>query len=184
MEFGPIPVARMIALDPWMEPLPSPGLHPLQADASLNASPRPVPKLLLLNSEGFTLWENHFEELKKLVHVWNSSHADGEQSSSGQNVRLISLVRAKHMSFSDAGILFPRGLNPFGHGSSESQIFLNSIHELASTFLESDGSFANILKDARVRDETVVPVDVAKKDQPTKWDKKFVGDAGDIIIHV
>ncbi|KAH8106025.1 platelet-activating factor acetylhydrolase [Cristinia sonorae] len=184
-EFTPLPVSRGIVLDPWLEPLPSPGPGPWRVEDSLNKTPRPIPRLLLLNSEGFTLWEDHFAKLKEFVQVWKQSHSgDDEQSTGEPRVRLISIIRAKHMSFSDVGILFPNGLNPWGQKTSESQTFLDVITDLSSAFLESVEDFARVLGRVRVREETVESVHVSKKDKATVWDKKFVGDAGDVIIHV
>lgn len=182
MKFGPLPVTRAIVLDPWLEPLPSPGPTPLQVKVSLLETPRPIPRLLLLNSEGFTLWTDHFARLKELSAIWKQS--DSDRTSEEPPVRLLSLIRAQHMSFSDAGILFPTRLNPFGQNTSESQIFLDVITNLCYSFLESGDDFAHALEKVHIREQEIVPVDVAKKDKPTKWDKKFVGNAGDVIVHL
>lgn len=50
--------------------------------------------------------------------------------------------------------------------------------------MESDDAFLAYLSGLKIREGEIVPVDVSKKDKPTKWDKKFVGDAGDVIVHV
>lgn len=173
-------------LDPWLEPLPTPGPTPWQVETSLSQSPRPIPKLLLLNSEGFTLWEDHFVQLQKLVDVWKQAYANktsDQPAEQNVTIKLISLIRAKHMSFSDIGILLPKGLNPCAN-VTESQTFLNVITASCAAFLESDEAFLRYLKGLRTREGEIVPVDIAKKDKPTKWDKKFVGDAGDVIVHV
>ncbi|THH31303.1 hypothetical protein EUX98_g2880 [Antrodiella citrinella] len=180
MEFDPLPVTHAISLDPWLEPLPSPGPTPWQVEKSIDASPRPVPKLLLLNSEGFTLWEDHFTRLKELTDVWKQPHSSSEPTTKDEPpVRLLSLIRARHTSFSDAGILFP-----WGKGARDSQIFLNVINELSSSFLESGDDFERTLAGLHVRDEEIKQKKDIGKNNGTKWDKMFVGEAGDVIVHV
>jgi len=185
MDFKPLPITRAIALDPWLEPLPTPGPAPWQVETSLDASPRPVPKLLLLNSEGFTLWEDHFAKLKELADIWKQPHPGSETDSEAEpRVRLLSLIRSKHMSFSDAGILFPPGLNLFSQSVSDSQVFLNVINDLSGSFLESGDDFARTLKGLRIRDEEIKQKKDIGKNNGMKWDKMFVGEAGDIIMHI
>lgn len=60
-------VSRVIALDPWVDTMPSPG---------------PVPEshcflpLLCINSEPFTLWTEHHERIKSLISEWYGPDAN------------------------------------------------------------------------------------------------------------
>lgn len=82
----------MLILDPWLEPLPSPGPIPFFRpegpdmpvpiltdidfiQESLQSSPNdkldsPHPRMLVINSETFTLWKDHFERLQEVVSGW------------------------------------------------------------------------------------------------------------------
>lgn len=64
-----IPVSHGLVLDPWLEPLPSPGPAP---DISQIPSSG-YPKLLAINAEGFTLWTEHFKRLEEAVPAWPES---------------------------------------------------------------------------------------------------------------
>ena len=55
--FGELIVTQAVALDPWMEPLPSSGPTP-----GYSASP----PLLVVNSGDFTFWTEHFTPLRAL----------------------------------------------------------------------------------------------------------------------
>lgn len=83
-----IPVRDTLILDPWLEPLPSPGPTPysgvgqgvthdnatvagdqFNGDAE-DGSGHIGSRLLVINSEAFTLWTSHFERLKETVKGW------------------------------------------------------------------------------------------------------------------
>lgn len=61
-----IPVSHGLVLDPWLEPLPSPGPAPDNSSSRL-------PKLMVINAEGFTLWTEHFKRLEEMVPSWPES---------------------------------------------------------------------------------------------------------------
>lgn len=63
-----LPIEKVILLDPWLEPLPLPGNLPIAHDNR--------PPLLVMNSEGFTLWKDHFTMLEELVSDWRQSGED------------------------------------------------------------------------------------------------------------
>ncbi len=56
----PLSISKAIVLDPWLEPLPTPA-------PSKDKKDRPEVPLLVINSEGFTLWETHFKRLVGVV---------------------------------------------------------------------------------------------------------------------
>ncbi|KAF8341521.1 uncharacterized protein EI90DRAFT_1747341 [Cantharellus anzutake] len=62
--FEPLPLKSVLALDPWVDPVPSPG--PLPATAFER------PPLAVINSEGFTLWKEHFKLLRDIVSHWKT----------------------------------------------------------------------------------------------------------------
>ncbi|KAG9085564.1 hypothetical protein FS749_004325 [Ceratobasidium sp. UAMH 11750] len=57
-----LPIEKVVLLDPWLDPLPLPGTLPVAYPDR--------PPLLIMNSEGFTLWKEHFEMLEQLVIDW------------------------------------------------------------------------------------------------------------------
>lgn len=61
----PIPISHALALDPWLEPLPSPGPSPIAFANDQH------PKMFVINAEGFTLWKDHFTRLQDLVRAWD-----------------------------------------------------------------------------------------------------------------
>lgn len=82
-----IPVRDTLILDPWLEPLPSPGPTPYsgvgqemvhnnattagdQFNRDAEDSGHIGSRLLVINSEAFTLWTSHFERLKETVKGW------------------------------------------------------------------------------------------------------------------
>ena len=68
-DVSPIPVSHGLVLDPWLEPLPSPGPEPFIG----RHSPSKHPKLMVINSEGFTLWKDHFKRVEQVVPAWPGS---------------------------------------------------------------------------------------------------------------
>lgn len=90
-----IPVERAVILDPWLEPLAIPGPVPFEfpspptsdsigesGSSSLEAATvapvasmdldtkLPRPRMLVINSEAFTLWKEHYARLQKVVAEW------------------------------------------------------------------------------------------------------------------
>ena len=64
-----IPVSHSLVLDPWLEPLSSPGPEPfIYQRLELKH-----PKLMVVNAEGFTLWKDHFKRVEEIVPAWPGS---------------------------------------------------------------------------------------------------------------
>lgn len=73
---SPLPIQKCVVLDPWLEPLPSPGPAPISAfcqtaheNEGSPAKSFDVP-MLIINSEEFTVWKGHFKRLLSLVAEW------------------------------------------------------------------------------------------------------------------
>jgi platelet-activating factor acetylhydrolase len=176
--FLPIPFTRAVALDPWLEPLPTPGPAPFHVESAVKGRPSDPPKLLVINSEGFTLWHGHFARLKKVVQAWDASAKettraqDGDKKEDEPYARLITLVRAKHVSFSDFGVIVP-----FGSMAKDGRRFLDIICDLANAFLGE--GFAEVLGRQHQVDGQVEFVE-GKKGQK---EERLVGSVGDIVVH-
>ncbi|KAG6880349.1 hypothetical protein C0992_007760 [Termitomyces sp. T32_za158] len=93
-EYLHIPISHALIFDPWLEPLPlptpipiSPSHNPTQliaqsANANPNNSPQDksqdgqagrdgwLPQMLVINSEVFTLWKDHYTRLESVVKAW------------------------------------------------------------------------------------------------------------------
>lgn len=80
--YPPIPVTKVLLYDPWLEPLPSPGPTPTtsfsdpstldgsSAPSLKPSSSRPPEKMLVINSQVFSLWKDHFTRLTGVVDAW------------------------------------------------------------------------------------------------------------------
>lgn len=174
-QFSAIPIVRAVALDPWLEPLPGPGPAPYHVEASLGGpTPRAPPQLLVLNSEYFTLWRDHFARLQDVLRAWDRAsreHAPAETRGEPY-ARLVTLVRAKHVSFSDFGVVVP-----FGGYARDGRRFLDVICELADAFLGA-GFEEALGRQSRVEFE--VETVEGKKGQTQR---QLVGGVGDIVVH-
>ena len=64
-----IPILHCLVLDPWLEPLPSPGPEPF------TDQPCEVrrPELMVVDAEGFILWKDHFKCIEGMVPAWSGS---------------------------------------------------------------------------------------------------------------
>jgi len=79
-------VSHAIALDPWIEPV--------KQDRAENYST----PLLVINSEPFTVWTSHFQQLRKLAGRFTDSY-------------LFTIAGSVHTAFSDINLLLPSWLN-------------------------------------------------------------------------
>lgn len=166
----PIPASHALALDPWVQPLPDPGPVPFEDN---NRSFRNV-KLLVINSEQFTLWKDHFTKLEHGVKVWTDSH-------------LLTLVRSKHVSFSDFPLIAPP---PFR--DSNASLYLSQICSLSIAFL--DDHLKETLAEMKTR-----KMEMEWVQPPVRWwqrkrpistneqnlgQRQLIGEPGDVIVHV
>jgi platelet-activating factor acetylhydrolase len=93
-----MPISKVIILDPWLDPLPTPGpapyapsgklhevlpsveapvqlslggvAHPHDSELSLKTPLKGHPKMFVINSEGFTLWKDHYARLQEIMATW------------------------------------------------------------------------------------------------------------------
>ncbi|WWC71354.1 uncharacterized protein I206_105309 [Kwoniella pini CBS 10737] len=117
-ELPSLPIKQVIALDPWLEPIPLP--------SSSTKSHSSMPPILVINSVGFTEWSTHFKRLVNMI-------KDAQGS-------LVTVGMVGHQSFSDFPLLDPRS-----HNSAKN--LLNKIHDLSNAFLSSKLSSLIDLKD-------------------------------------
>lgn len=165
-----------------MEPIASPGPAPL-AERSRGQN---APKLLVINSESFTLWADHFGHLVELLDTWRESIAreteDGacrRAEVADERMMLLTVLRAKHVSFSDYGLLVP-----LGRAAKDGKATLEMICRLAHAFLE-DKLYAE-LKNVKTRPMEVVWIKKRNRkpsNQEGKGKKKLVGHRGEIVVH-
>lgn len=124
-----------------------------------------------MNSEGFTFWDEHFSRLRETVETWK--RAFPEACDHEDNSRLLTLLRGKHIAFSDFWLLVP-----FGQQARDARTFSDLIVDLSVAFL--DGRFSEELQKQNVREQEIEPL--PKK---TGWeDKRYVGGFGDLVIHI
>ncbi|CAE6405244.1 unnamed protein product [Rhizoctonia solani] len=152
-----LPIEKVVLLDPWMDPLPLPGTLPITYEAR--------PPLLIMNSEGFTLWKEHFAVLQEVVSDWRNS--GGEECAS-----LVTLVRSQHHYYSDFGAFMP-----FGKTRALGLLVLDTAHKLTMAYV--NGSLVSQLKGKRPMEVEPLP----GKDKYGEGKRQIVGQPGEIIIH-
>jgi len=91
--FAPLPVTQVVLLDPWVDPFDEAGPLPEPTEQDNR------PALCVICSEAFTVWDEHFQHLRDIVKGWK---ADGRATA-----HLMTILRSKHVEFSDFGILIP-----------------------------------------------------------------------------
>ncbi|KAK0191153.1 platelet-activating factor acetylhydrolase, isoform II-domain-containing protein [Armillaria mellea] len=165
---APIPVINMLIFDPWLDPMPLPSVEPLSEDHNalegvyLEDTMKQkisLPRLLVINSEKFTLWKEHFDRLENIVRSWG---ADGS---------LLTLVRARHESFSD----FP--LLPWVRNKTSLQ-FMKSISRLSNAFLDNR---LNETLNTELTSKMEIEIVGNRKDGRPK--RQIKGDPGNIVVH-
>ncbi|KAG8711424.1 hypothetical protein FRC08_015913 [Ceratobasidium sp. 394] len=151
-----LPIEKVVLLDPWLDPLPLPGTLPVAyADR---------PPLLIMNSEGFTLWKEHFEMLEQLVTDWR--HQKHECAT------LVTIVRCKHHFYSDFALFVP-----FGETKRVGMGVLDSAHKLTMAYF--NGTLAEELKGKRGMEIEPMP----GKDKYGEGNRQIRGQPGELIVH-
>ncbi|KJA29853.1 hypothetical protein HYPSUDRAFT_127126 [Hypholoma sublateritium FD-334 SS-4] len=183
-EYMRIPVERAVILDPWLEPLAIPGPVPFEfpspptsdsigesGSSSLEAATvapvasmdldtkLPRPRMLVINSEAFTLWKEHYARLQKVVAEWEP-----------QGGHILTILGSAHVSFSDFPVL------PIIRKRTARPV-LDTITNLSLSFLDDRLSEAIQTIPTRTMEIEIVGV---KKDGKPK--RKLVGNVGDVII--
>ena len=170
---APIPVHKALILDPWLEPIPSPGPCPPphgQEDA--------LPQLLIINSEKFSLWKDHFARLIGVVQAWEPEKRRvlticefSLHSLAIMQEFICAAVRSQHTSFSDFAHLplFAR---------RDSHILMNRIVELSEVFI--DGDVDAFMSEHATRK---MEIRVVGKKSDGSPQRQIIGDVGDIIAH-
>lgn len=179
-EYASMPVTNALVLDPWLEPLPSPGPFPVSSDSPttesvtksatsslldldnsciLNGSDTFLPRILVLNSESFTLWTDHYQRLQDVVRCWEPR---------GQ--RIITLIGSKHMSFSDVLTL------PL-LSTSRARKLIDVISKLSIAFIE--GNLEQVLE---LTPSRKMEVEIVGKNKSGWPKRKLVGSVGEIIV--
>lgn len=151
---APIPVHKALILDPWLEPIPSPGPSPPQGPGDT------LPQLLVINSEKFSLWKDHFARLIGVVQAWEP-----------EKRRVLTILRSQHESFSD----FP--LLPLVSRRA-ARIVMDKIMELSEAFI--DGSVDTFVDETATRK---MEIRIVGKKPDGSPQRQFVGEVGELIAH-
>ncbi|KAF8204697.1 platelet-activating factor acetylhydrolase, isoform II-domain-containing protein [Pholiota molesta] len=187
--YTPIPVDRVVILDPWLEPLPSPGPVPIGkttpspngtvTDASFRSSLEKTvslasqtagietdthishPRMLVINSETFTLWKDHYARLQEIVAGW-----------APEGGKIMTIVGSVHVSFSDFPVL------PIV-GRKNARPIMETILKLSLSFL--DDTLEDTLKTIPTTDMEVKVIGVKKDGKPKR---RLVGNVGDVITQI
>lgn len=165
--------------------------------------------MLVINSEEFTLWQDHFARLQGVVHEWrqqdssprsgsgdqahepcppntesrsslSSLHrheqAAGETGNESPAAKLITLIRAKHVSFSDFSVIWPIGnLAPSG------RLLLRIIGDLALAFFGN--SLGDVLDKLPKREMEEERKSSLKSTPPGRRRRRLKGSVGEVIVH-
>ncbi|THV08375.1 hypothetical protein K435DRAFT_847243 [Dendrothele bispora CBS 962.96] len=213
--YKPLPVTHVLILDPWMDPFPSPGPVPItisqkdddtqstinnkissgdtNGNGIIHDGTNEIPRMLVINSEGFTLWTDHFARLEFAVKAFGAKLIT--LGKSFKSLRIAAFlphyfhcsVRCSHPSFSD----FP--LLPFIKTKSSVEL-MEMIAELSIKFLDNqldtDSNIKSTLEQCTKDSDTTIRIldNIPDKIVIGKWGDgsnkhKMVGNLGDVIIH-
>ncbi|EIW82341.1 hypothetical protein CONPUDRAFT_103384 [Coniophora puteana RWD-64-598 SS2] len=148
-----IPITSALVLDPWVEPLAK---DLLDISFTMNEPPR----LLIVNSEAFTLWKDNFSKLEYMLDRW-----------APERKHLLTIVRGVHISFSD----FP--LLPFFARNKARQL-MDLIWTLSHSFI--DNKLEGKLEELSTRGMKVKIVGKKKDGKPKR---ELIGGLGDVVVH-
>jgi platelet-activating factor acetylhydrolase len=175
-------------MDPWLEPFPTPG--PCLLRDSSQSTSGVIPNLLVMSSEGFTLWGEHFDRLEGLVRSWGRSGSDIGPSKHGTH---LTIPTALHVNFSDFPLFLPR--MPRDRQGNARKL-LSTMHQVSSSFLEDElgcageegsGLLGELQNEGRLRrmEIELIPSKAAVDEKGTlSWKgRKLKGITGDVILH-
>jgi len=153
--YVPIPVTKCLIYDPWLDPLATPG--PLTPSQDMS--------ILVINSQQFTLWTEHFTQVMQMVEKHGGS--------------LITLVKSTHMQFSDFLLL------PLIPGKQGASTVMDRIEQLSIAFLnEHPFSVRRAIEHQGLTPRKMVVTTIpGKKDKYGKPKRDLEGRIGDIILH-
>ncbi|KNZ74816.1 Platelet-activating factor acetylhydrolase [Termitomyces sp. J132] len=165
LEYPHIPVSHALIFDPWLEPLPLPEPIPirlLQNPAQLiTLYDGRLPQMLVINSEVFTLWKDHYTRVKRIVKAWEPE---------GRRLLTLGKLGSKHEVFSDFPSL------PI-IGSSAAKTNMKIISRLSIAFLNDK------LEEALISISTrEMEIEVVGKRKDGKPKRKLIGNVGDVIV--
>jgi platelet-activating factor acetylhydrolase len=158
--YARLPVRQTLVLDPWIEPVSSPGPVP-------SVDPPGDTQLLVLNSEELTFFDSHFSALRAACAAFAPSG-------------VLTLVRAAHVSFSDLPALVPRALR-----AADERAVLRAACVLADAFLRRAVELG--VPPERMRDVPGVrflPMEVHWEGEGKERRKMLVGEEGDAVVHL
>ncbi|KAJ6490411.1 platelet-activating factor acetylhydrolase, isoform II-domain-containing protein [Mycena vitilis] len=171
--YPPIPMSKVLLYDPWLEPIPSPGPTPTATLAEPSNSEVALPdsiikpsgqqaqgELLVINSQTFTLWTDHFKRLVDIVHAWQP-----------QGRRLLTLIGSQHSSFSDLPVL------PLIR-TKDGTTLMDLTATLSLAFL--DGTFDAALERVPIKEMEIKIIGKRKDGRPKRT---LVGEVGDVVVH-
>ncbi|KAJ7094602.1 platelet-activating factor acetylhydrolase, isoform II-domain-containing protein [Mycena belliarum] len=176
-EYPPLPVSKVLMYDPWLEPLPTPGPTPTASFSALStlegapsteseqkkpATGRQLPQMLVINSQAFTLWNDHFTRLSGVVNAWEP-----------QGRRLLTLVGSQHASFSDFPVL------PLVRTKAAGTL-INVTAKLSLAFLDGPSALDAMLKRVPTRRMEEKIIGKRKDGRPKRT---LVGNVGDVVVH-
>ncbi|BGP21513.1 1-alkyl-2-acetylglycerophosphocholine esterase [Rhodotorula toruloides] len=193
------PFKRGIALDPWADPIPpapspsSPSFSPLSASVSTNttgSNPAPTTSpsngnggkvpldinvpLLVINSEAFTLWRQHYSLVRDIVKA-----VEG-----GAERWLMTLIGSIHISFSDLPLLLPSYLNPRAGSRIPARLATSRVVEACGEFLSGQATSGEILGQ-RVKDGDENGARDGEGGKDAEGNKRVMkGEVGSMRMHI
>ncbi|GAA5968682.1 hypothetical protein JCM8115_003679 [Rhodotorula mucilaginosa] len=183
------PFRRGIALDPWADPIPpAPSLTTEGADlARTNSNPAPtvnkageegppldiVAPLLVINSESFTLWKEHYVLVRDIVNAVKH----------GADRWLMTMIGSIHTSFSDMPLLAPFIARRTG-ARVESKLAMDQFVEACHEFLRGDSKGQILGEEVRDGDEAGARPGEGEREADRKKRRPMEGTPGSMRMHV
>jgi platelet-activating factor acetylhydrolase len=148
-----------------MEAFASPGPKPVLDRCEGENEKDSAPQLLVLNSEAFTFFDSHFSALKDAISAFAPS-------------RIMTIVGARHMSFSDIPAILPRAVL-----STDERQVLKVICLIAEAFLRRQVNLSGSATDIHIPGVMVRSPEMRWEGSGKEKTKRLVGDDGDVVVH-